>query len=75
MGGGEKRTMVKHSAKVFGYVDQSVKERIAKLREINARLTESRLVDEGLAKVLDEYEAQLNPLEPAQRAAKKLRDS
>ncbi len=67
--------MVKHSAKVFGYVDRSVKDRIAKLREINGRLTESRLVDEGLMKILSEYEAQLHPSKPAQQAAKKRRDS
>lgn len=33
--------MVTHSAKVFGYVDRSVKERIAKLREVNGRRTRS----------------------------------
>lgn len=66
--------MVKHSAKVFGYVDRSVKDRIAKLREANGRLTESRLVDEGLMWALKHYEAQLHPTEPAQRATKK-RDS
>lgn len=63
--------MVKHSAKVFGYVDRSVKERIAKLREVNGRLTESRLVDEGLTWALEHYESQLHPTKPAQRATKR----
>lgn len=66
--------MVKHSSKVFGYVDKSVKDRIAKLREANGRLTESRLVDEGLKWALKYYEGQLLSTEPAQRATKK-RDS
>lgn len=67
---------VKHSAKVFGYVDKSKKERIARLREWNGRLTESRLVDEGLDRALEFYEAQVHPSQPVQQQpAKDSRDS
>lgn len=66
--------MVTQSAKVFGYVDKSLKARIARLKDADARLSESRLVDEGLRKIVEFYEAQIHPTEPAQRATKK-RDS
>ena len=66
--------MVKHSAKVFGYVDMSKKERIARLREQNGRLTESRLVDEGLDCILERYESQMYPFEPVRHPSKS-RDS
>lgn len=62
--------MVKHSAKVFGYVDKSLKERVAKLRKTNARLSESRLVDEGLQRAVEFYESQLHPSEPTQHTPK-----
>ena len=58
--------------KVFGYVNPSKKDRIAKLRESDERLTESRLVDEGLTKILEFYEDQmhkLHPMEPVQRTS------
>ena len=50
---------VKHSAKVFDYVDKSLKERVTKLRAIKGRLTESRLVDEGLRARVEYDEQQL----------------
>ena len=62
-----------HAAKVFGYVDPSKKERIARLRKMNSRLTESRLVEEGLDKALEFYEAQLHPMEPIQRTSARQR--
>lgn len=62
--------MVTQSAKVFGYVDKSLKARIARLKDADARLSESRLVDEGLRKIVEFYEAQVRPMEPAQQATK-----
>ena len=59
--------MVKNAAKVFGYVDKSLKERVAKLREKNGRLTESRLVDEGLNQRVEYYESQLREEKPARK--------
>lgn len=63
--------MVTHSAKVFGYVDKSLKARMARLKNADGRLSESRLVDEGLRKIVEYYEEQVRPSEPAQRATKK----
>lgn len=65
MEGGESQ-MVKYSAKVFGYVDRSLKERVARLKEMDVRLSESRLVDEGLRRQVEFYESQLRPSQPAQ---------
>lgn len=62
--------MVTHSAKVFGYVDKSLKARIARLKNADGRLSESRLVDEGLRKIVEYYEEQVRPSGPAQQAAK-----
>lgn len=61
--------MVTQSAKVFGYVDKSLKARIARLRAADGRLSESRLVDEGLRKIVEYYEEQVRPSRPAQQAA------
>lgn len=70
MEGGES-AVVKHSAKVFGYIHQSLKERVVRLREVNSRLSESRLIDEGLQKIVEYYEGQLHPTQPAPHPAKK----
>lgn len=65
--------MVVTKEKVFGYVDPSKKQRIARLREMNPRLTESRLVEEGLDAALRIYEAQLHPIMPTQPTSVKRR--
>lgn len=64
---GVRAQMVTQSAKVFGYVDKSLKARIARLKDMDTRLSESRLVDEGLRKIVEYYEAQVRPSEPAQQ--------
>jgi len=68
--GGE-NAMVKDSAKVFGYVERPLKERIARLRALDWRLTESRLIDEGLHERVAFYESQVHPIQPAQKPARR----
>lgn len=62
--------MVTQSAKVFGYVDKSLKARIARLKDMDTRLSESRLVDEGLRKIVEYYEGQVRPSQPTQQPTK-----
>ena len=64
---------LRYAAKVFGYVDKPLKARAKRLREMDGRLTESRLVDEGLRERVEFYESQLRPSQPAQESPAKRR--